>query len=501
MKKWPKHIAIVGGGTAGWLAALLFEKAIGDAGVDTKLTVIESSKIGTVGVGEGTTALFRQILKHLNIDEIDFLRETGATIKYGIRHKDWRKLDHVYDGPIDDPNLVSGLPTNQAWLDIFAVATGKSASEVHLFQHLLNANKAPFASIDDKFVPAGPFHHAFHFDQSLAGDFLKKQAKNVNLVDDLVVDIKQDGNSGEISGLKLETSGDFAADFFIDCSGFSRCLINPLGAKWISYNDVLPVNRAMPFWIDIADEDEIDPCTLAWAQKSGWMWIIPTQSRYGCGYVYSDNHLTPDEAQQEIEKKLGHKIEPRADIKINSGRLENVWNKNCVAVGLSSSFLEPLEATSIHGTLVQLMLLTALIDNNTPNTRDKYNITIAQQVDDFRDFIRTHYVSERRDSDFWKDVAKSTPENISDRVEYWQNNMPSEKDFPPFLNGLPHVEQQLYFPVLNGLGLLDRNVGKNILNRFSGMRAQTRKTRESLLSEYKNVTKQVLGHRQFLKML
>ena len=150
------------------------------------------------------------------------------------------------------------------------------------------------------------------------------------------------------------------------------------------------------------------PCTLAWAQKAGWLWWIPTQGRYGAGYVYSDAHTTPDQAKAEIEAVLGYEIHPRNDIKIDAGRQRDAWIGNCVAVGLSSSFLEPLEATSIHGTIVQMMMLSEWIAD--PDGRARYNAAAGQQVDDFRDFIRLHYVSERRDSPFWRDVAASHPQ-------------------------------------------------------------------------------------------
>lgn len=501
MTNWPKHIAIVGGGTAGWLAALMLSHAIQNSSAQVRITMVESSKMPTIGVGEGTTAVFRQVLQHLGIDEFEFIRETGATIKYGIQHKDWRKLGHTYNGPIDDPNLISGLPRDMAWLDIYAVATKKPVTDVHLFEHLLLNNKAPYGSIDNKFIPAGPFHYAFHFDQSLAGVFLKRKAKNISVMDDLVTGVKLDGQTGDVESLCLESGDELNADFYIDCSGFSRCVIKHTDAEWQSYHNILPVNRAMSFWMDIADDDEIAPCTLAWAQKAGWMWKIPTQQRYGCGYVYSDDHISPDQAQQEIEAVLGCRIEPRADIKINAGRLDKVWNKNCVALGLSSSFLEPLEATSIHATIVQLMLLTNFLSENNPKVRKSYNEIVAQQVDDYRNFIRCHYVSERRDSNFWLDVASDIPQNISDRLELWQKNMPSAQHFEPFLNGLPHVEHQLYIPVLDGLGLLNKNAAKAELNQIPKMRKMSRLAHDALIKEYKSAAEKTLGHREFLRMI
>ena len=505
MNKGLKHIAIVGGGTAGWLAALMIADSAKRAGEALILTVVESSRIGTIGVGEGTTAVFRQVLLHLGIDEMEFIRASKATIKYGIRHQDWYKKGHHYDGPIDDPNLLLGQGIDQPWLDIHALAKGRPVGELHLFQHLMKANKAPFAQTNGRKVAAGPFHYAYHFDQALAGAYLKQCAEGVGVIDDQVVGVNLHSQSGDISSLELEQGTSLEADFFIDASGFSRCLTKHLTTTWFSYQDVLPVNRAMPFWLDIAEGEEIPPYTLAWAQSAGWLWKIPTQERFGCGYVYSDQHLTADEAQKEIEMALGCSIEPRADIKIDAGRLDTAWNKNCVALGLCSSFLEPLEATSIHGTIVQLMLLTSMLGQQQEGGWDKvrlqYNQKVARQVDDYRDFIRCHYVTKRRDSAFWREVAATTPKNIQLRLEYWARNIPSIKDFPSYLNGFPHVEHQLYMPVLDGLGLLNRDVAESMLSESQEVKANVQRAYETLMGEYESVTKKVLSHRQFLETL
>ncbi|SMY06674.1 tryptophan halogenase family protein [Flavimaricola marinus] len=492
MTALPGHIVITGGGTAGWLSALMLRDLARRRHHDLRLTVIESSKIGTIGVGEGTTAVFRQMLMALGLDEMDFLRETGATIKYGIRHRDWRRLGHYYDGPIDDTAAVAGKG-----LDTYAVAAGKPITDVHLFTHLMAKGRAPWAERSGRRVAAGPYHHAYHFDQAKAGAFLKRHAKGVEVIDDQVLGVESD--AGAISALVLESGQRVEADFFVDCSGFSRRVIRSLGAEWISYGDVLPVNRAMPFWIDLRPGEEIAPLTHAWAQGAGWMWQIPTQGRIGCGYVYSDAHTSPDQAKAEIEAALGHEIEPRRDIKIDAGRLRDAWTGNCVALGLASSFLEPLEATSIHGTIVQLMLLCELLDK--PGGAEPYNAAVGRQVDDFRDFIRLHYVSERRDTPFWRDVADSHPAEVTYRLAAWAGRIPERADFTPFPMGLPHVEEQLYTPVLDGLGLLSRDAAKAQMAANPKARATLRKTHEALTREYRKAALQCLPHRAFLSSL
>lgn len=489
----PKKIVIVGGGTAGWLAAMLLGDVAKRKGWGSAVTVVESTKIGTIGVGEGSTAVFRQMLHHFGLNEEEFLRETGATIKYGIRHRDWRRVGVTYDGPIDDPALVAqGLP-----LDTYAVAAGRGVAEAHLFQALMKKDRAPVARKGDRTVAAGPFHHAFHFDQALVGAWLRKKATGIALIDAEVTGVET-GPEG-IAALALADGQRVTGDLFIDATGFRRALITALGGEWISYSGMLPVNRAMPFWVDLAEGQEIPPMTVAWAQKSGWMWQIPTQGRFGMGYVYSDAHVSPEAAKAEVEAALGHAIEPRRDIRIDAGRQKDAWIGNCVALGLSSSFLEPLEATSIHGTIVQLLMLAEWLA--LPDGRARYNAAVARQVDDFRDFIRFHYVTERRDSAFWRDVAASHPDFVTERLALWQTRLPAHQDFEPFPLGLPHLQGQLYIPVLDGLGLLNRAAAQAEMAADPKRRDRTRATHASLVAEYARAADQCLPHRAWLMSL
>ena len=491
-----KRIAIVGGGTAGWLAALVLssEKSRPNGEPAPDITLIESSKIPTIGVGEGTTAIFRQLLLSLGIDERKFLCETGATIKYGIRHKDWRKLGHHYDGPIDDIEAVSG----QA-ISLYCLNKGVQAAKPHLFSKLMERSHAPFAMIEGKELAAGPYHFAYHFDQAKAGRFLRDQAKDVSNIDDTVLGVVKDTASGNVTALKLESGSEFEADIFLDCTGFKRTVIGALGAKWVSYAAELPVNRAMPFWIDLDEQEEITPYTTAWAQKSGWMWQIPTYDRYGCGYVYSDHHCSADEAQAEIESVLKKKIQPRADIKIEAGRLEESWIKNCIALGLSSSFLEPLEATSLHATIVQLSWLSHWIFNTEKSSA--YNHAVAQQVDDFKDFIRLHYVTERDDSAFWFDVKRAQSQELTQKLEKWRSRFPLESDFPALPGNPPHVQRQLHIPVLDGLGLLSREAARAVLRQNPKQRSALRRAYDQLTKEHTLAASKCTPHRAWLQSL
>lgn len=503
-EKGATRFVIVGGGTAGWLAALILAEGARRGQHALDITVVESSKLPPIGVGEGSTAVLRILLQQLGLDEAEFLKATGATIKYGIRHRDWRQVGHDYLGPIDDPQQIAGGPPGN-WLDRYCIASGRSVTEPHLFTYLMKTSKAPVALRDGKPpIAVGPFHHAFHFDQALVGAWLRQKAEGVTHLDAKVEGAEV--AEGRITSLRLDGGGSIGADFFIDCTGFRRALIREaLGACWVGYGDRLPVNRAMPFWLDHPEGAQIPAYTHAWAQSSGWMWQIPTQERMGCGYVYSDAHLTPDQAQAEIESVLGHPIEPRNDIPIDAGRLDRAWIGNCLAVGLSQSFFEPLEATSIHGTIVQLMLFTQRHMADVVGGRADpapYNRDVARQGADFATFINAHYISERRDSPFWCDVAaRCIADETRERLASWAGKTPERSDFRPFPGGLPHVEEQLYVPVLDGLGLLSKGAAKAEMAADPKLRAHARKTAEALTRDYRRAAGKAMGHRAYLQSL
>ena len=502
-----ERYVIVGGGTAGWLAAFIIQDSAKRRRLDIEVTVVESSKIPTVGVGEATTAAFRIFLKQFGIDDFEFIRATGASFKLGIRHQDWRRKGFTYYGPIDDPHQVvkppPGAPSD--YLNVYSVGAGRPVADMHLFGPLLERKKAPYMKRPDgSLLPLGPFHYAFHFDQARVGQFLKQKSRGVAIVDAVVEGVERDAESGDIAALRLDGGGRLEGDFFIDATGFRKQLIvKELQAPWISYAQELPVNRAIPFWLERKPGEELANYTLAWALESGWMWQIPTQDRYGCGYVFSDEFKTPEEAKREVEAVLGQEIEVRSDIRFSIGRLETPWIGNCLAVGLSSSFLEPLESTSIHGTIVQMMLFAGAFMRPraeiTAAQREDYNRRVGRQVDDFRTFVNTHYVTERDDTPFWREVrANRLHAETRTRLAHWREHMPRHEDFPDFLGGLPHIQTQLHYPVLDGLGLLDPAVARAEMARDPKLRAFARKTVDALTKEYKQAATQAMGHGAFL---
>ncbi len=501
------HIAIVGGGTAGWLAALVMHRAAARSGKPApKVSVIESPDIPTVGVGEGSTALFRQVMQELGIDEAEFLRETGAALKFGIKHAGWRKDRRDYYGPIDDPNALSPAPTGapRNWLHQARLRAGKDIAGAHLFTYLMKGGKSGVAlGKDGTQTPLSPYHHAYHFDQARLGRFLASKAVGVDHLRVEVAGITRDTETGNITHLTCKDADDVPVDFVIDCTGFRRAILGQLGADWHSYADMLPLNKAMPFWLD-HDGGDIAPYTLARAMNAGWMWGIPVQDRMGCGYVFSDAHISPEAAQAEVEAHLGHKITPRGVIDIAPGRVKTAWSHNCVALGLAQSFLEPLEATSIHGTLVQLLLLTStdpadLVAGTWGKARDNYNQTAAGQVDDFAQFINIHYAGGRNDTPFWADMtAQGITAANRDRLAHWAAKPLLPSDFAAFPGNLPHVEEPLYAPVLDGLGLLPSGPAKAALGDDPALRMAARKTTERLTAEFKSAARRAVPHHAFL---
>lgn len=430
-------VVIAGGGTAGWLAALFIAKNH----PSHEVTVIASSKIGVIGAGEAVTGeLMDVIVGHygdFGIDPQDFLKKTGAMPKYGILHKNWSSVkDAEYFGPIDGTLTGLRLPD-----DILVYLSNYRADKMHLgsfFGNLYEYNISPISKVTNEYEIST---FAFHFDAKLAADYLEKVAlklPNCNLIDSLIKGTEL-SDTGLLKTVILENSEKIEADFFIDATGFSRLLIKNFNPGWISYKKHLPVNTAMPFLINY-EKDEVPKCySVAWAQSSGWYWEASVQHRKGCGYVFSDDFISVDQAHAEIEKTLGRSVDPIKIIKFDSGRLENSWIKNCFAIGLASGFSEPLEATSIHSTIKALSHLSleflqpTLEETINPKSIKLCNQRINKMYDDFKDFLSSHYLGGRTDSDFWKYITnESATEFAQDLKEMCKSRIPTKFDFPSY---------------------------------------------------------------------
>lgn len=464
------NIVIVGGGTAGWVTALIAARRH----PNHNITVIESSTIGVVGVGESTTGRITDVLTNqfydLGCNLEEFVEETGATLKYGIKHKGWtNNIDQYYIGPIDGSWTGNAVPDPLFNWGLNALSNDNLLS-ICRCGYLIKNGLSTFDKTDNMFkVP----NQALHVDAHLVGKYFRKvtlRNNNARHIDGEVVKVALHPESGNITSVTLKDSTTVNGDLFIDCSGFHKVLAKELPYKWISYQENLPLNTAIPFLLDF-DEGEIPaPYTTAWAQKNGWMWQIPLMDRKGNGYAFCDAFTTPDKAVEEIETILGKKINATRVIKFDSGRQESSWVKNCVTIGLSSAFLEPLEATSIHSTIVQAQnLVLEFIKPTIEETLNEGSIKIHNQrtrkmYDDVRDFLIVHYMGGRDDSEFWKHIKTGITKNefVTDLLEMAKNKVPNVNDFPSYSGsaGWP-----LYSFVMAGLGLISKQAASNELEQ------------------------------------
>ena len=343
------NYVIVGGGTAGWLTALSIQKHLPEG----KVTVVASSEIGILGAGEGTTPDFIKFLEYIDVDPKGIIDHAKGTIKKGIKFTNWNG-----DGE-----------------DFFHPFWGDRCGD-----------------------------SALHFDANLLAKYLQSigETRGIKLIDDEVVDIISD-NSNNIVELKLK-NGTLKTDFVFDCTGFKRLIIgNYYKSPWLSYENSLPAKRAMPFFLP-NNNTNLPEYTESIAMKYGWMWKIPVQGRYGCGYVFDSDLVSDEEIKNELEEYLGHEIVSPRMFNFRAGCYEKLWMNNCVAIGLSSGFTEPLEATSIW---VQVKALKMFADKiriygfDNKRGKEEFNLAIKQMNVEILNFLHFHYLTKRDDSSFW----------------------------------------------------------------------------------------------------
>jgi tryptophan halogenase len=462
------NIVVVGGGTAGWLAALFISKLHPNHNV----TVVASKEIGVIGAGEAVTgALTDVIVGHygdFGIDPAEFCRETSAMPKYGILHKDWTsKKGFDYFGPIDGTLTSLQMPDS-----IIAYLASQHPDKVHMgafFGQMYDSNISPISKITNNIEVST---HAFHFDAKLVAQYLEKhclKSPNCSLIDAKILDANLD-EQGFIKSLLLENQTTVNGDFFIDASGFKRILMKKLETKWVDYKKHLPVNAALPFFLDYDKGEEPKCYSTAWAQSSGWYWEANIQSRKGCGYTFCDDFITADQAQAEIETTLGRKITPINYFKFETGRLENTWVKNCLAIGLAGAFAEPLEATSIHSTIVQLshlcfeFLKPTKEDTLNPGSILFYNTRVNTMFDDFKDFLVAHYLGGRTDSEFWRYItAGNTLTDFTKNLkETCKSRLPTKYDFSSYHGAAPWA---IWSFILVGTGQISPEVAYKHLTK------------------------------------
>ncbi len=414
-----ENVVIVGGGTAGWITASLLSKVLGK---NIRIKLIESSKIGTVGVGEATIPPIIAFNNALGINENEFIKATKATIKLGIQFEGWSKLKDSYMHAFGEVGKnfpfcefhhfwVKSLQNKQS--DFWDYSLNYQAAKNNKFARLNGIEGTNLPGIS----------YAFHFDASLYADFLKQFSLKlgVEAIDAIVEEVILNAENGSVSSLVLDSGQVVEGDLFVDCSGLAGLLIEKkLNTGFDDWSHWLPCDRAVA--IPTETQTEIFPYTRSIAHECGWQWQIPLQHRVGNGLVYSSRHWTAEQATEKLLANIqGKPLAEPNNISYKTGRRRKAWNKNVVAIGLAAGFFEPLESTNIHLIQTGAIRLLKLFPHNgiCLNEVNEYNQQTEHEYLRIRDFIVLHYkLNDRNDSEFWKQCASmDIPDTLAHRIE------------------------------------------------------------------------------------
>jgi tryptophan halogenase len=439
-----KKIVIVGGGTAGWLAANhLAKNLITNSDDSVEVVLVESANIPTIGVGEGTVPMMRQSLQHLGISETQFILECDATFKQGIKFVDWtynpiqgqsQYYHHVFDYP-----KKSELDLTAYWLKNMKNQGQSYVDTLSIQGKICDSGLAPKLITTPEFQGAASY--GYHLDATKFSALLTKNAVKklgVKHIHAQVEGITKDEN-GDIKSLLTSEQGEIVADFFVDCTGFKSLLLGEaLSVPFVDKSNTLFVDHAVAIQVPYEDPNEPIAChTISTALKNGWVWDIGLKARRGIGHVYSSAYTTHEQAEQELRDYIGpvaKNVSSRV-IPMKIGYREKFWHKNCVALGLSQGFVEPLEATGLlvfDATAKMLAEQFPSSKYDMPLIAKQFNQRVKTSWDNVIDFVKAHYcLSKRDDSDFWLDnrASESIPDSLKERLERWQFQPPSAYDF------------------------------------------------------------------------
>lgn len=457
-----KTVVVVGGGIAGWLTAgRIAAKHKARTNENIKVILVESPNVPIIGVGEGTWPTMRSTLIALGISETDFIRECDASFKQGAKFAKWveDRDDEFYYHPLVLPQGFSQGDLAGYWLNTPANEKSSFSEDVCFQEAICELGLAPKTIRTAEF--SAHANYAYHLDSGKFAVFLQKHCTEklgvTHILDDIIgVNAK---DNGDISSVQGESSGEISGDLFVDCTGFKSLLLGKhYQVPFKSCSDVLFIDTALAVQVPYDDEDSpIASHTISTGQEAGWIWDIGLQHRRGVGYVYSSKYSSEEQARQVLADYVGDKIKDLTvrKIPIESGHRELFWQNNCVAVGLSAGFLEPLEASA----LVLVELSAQMISDQLPANRDvmdivakRFNETFLYRWEKIIDFLKLHYIlSKRTDNDFWIDNRKpeTIPQSLQDLMKLWQFRAPADHDFTSNNEVFPAASYQY---VLYGMG-------------------------------------------------
>ena len=421
-----KRIVIVGGGSSGWMSAAALSNALGKS---AEITLIESEDIGTVGVGEATIPPIRQFNQRLGISEADFVRATKGSFKLGIEFAGWTQEGETYFHPFGHygADFDIHVPFHHYWLsDHIEDGQAGPLDDYSICYAASKSGRFAHPTRDPRQVQSR-LDYAYHFDATLYAAYLRQyaEARNVTRIEGRVSDVKLDSQSGHILSVRLDDERSIQGDLFLDCTGFIGVLIEgALKTGYEDWSDWLPCNRA----VAIPSESNCDPLpyTRSTCREAGWQWRIPLQHRTGNGYVYCDRFSTAEKAEKVLRDTLdGSPIGDAKHLRFLTGRRKKFWNKNCVAIGLSAGFMEPLESTSLH--LIQfgiMRLLTLFPDGSiSPLLTEEYNRLTTAEYERIRDFLVLHYIANQREEPFWKEMATlEISDTLRFKIDHFREN-------------------------------------------------------------------------------
>ncbi len=418
-------IVIVGGGSAGWMTAAALAN---DLGRGCKVTLIESETIGAVGVGEATIPPIKHFNRRLGIDEETFVRKTSGSFKLGIEFIDWSRKGRAYFHPFGFYGAeFDTVPFYQYWMREYLAGDKTPIDDYSMAWAAAKAGKFGRPSSDKRNI-LSTFDYAYHFDATLYAAFLREFAEDrgVQRVEGRVTAADQASDTGFIQSVRLDDGRSFDADLFIDCSGFYGLLIEKtLKTGYEDWSHWLPCDRAVA--VACEKSDPTLSHTQSTAKDAGWQWRIPLQHRTGNGYVYSSDHLEADQAEKTLLNSLdGAPLSDPKHLRFVTGRRQKFWSKNCVSIGLSAGFMEPLESTSLHLIQYGIMRLLALFPdaNMSPLLAEEYNALTIAEYERVRDFLILHYTAtSREDTEFWAYCkSMSIPDRLAYKIDHFRSH-------------------------------------------------------------------------------